>query len=175
MAVKKAGNAPEAGELYMSAGRCKAFQSRAVSCFFAFSFKPGPASEEGSRRGILRCWEAAGRKGNLIRPQKAAIKVLTATHLWRDPPPLSPSKAVRRSLSEQGRRGDRFCGPSSKRKENFQPGSTLGDCAWASNRPKAPLGVWRLFLDPGPALCARLILHFSTAASVLQARRHLQT
>ena len=36
---KETGNVPEAGELYMSAKRSKAFQSRAVSCFFAFSFK----------------------------------------------------------------------------------------------------------------------------------------
>ena len=48
---KETGNVPEAGELYMSAKRSKAFQSRAVSCFFAFSFKPGTASEACSSWG----------------------------------------------------------------------------------------------------------------------------
>lgn len=56
-----------------SAGRSKALQSR-PQCFFAFSCKPGSTSEECSRREIFRCWEAAGREGNLIRAQRQQLK-----------------------------------------------------------------------------------------------------
>lgn len=52
--VEKAGNAPEAGELYKSAERSKAVQSQAISCFFAFSFKPGLVLEHCSMgRGLM--------------------------------------------------------------------------------------------------------------------------
>lgn len=72
--VQKAGNAPEAGELYKSAGRSKAFQSQAVSCFVAFFFKPGPMWEQCGMRGIFRCWEVAGRRGNLTCPKRQQLK-----------------------------------------------------------------------------------------------------
>lgn len=96
------------------------------------------------------------------------------------PPPLSLSKAVRLSLSEQGRR-HRFGGPNSKRKDSFQPGHTLGDCAWAEDRSKVPPGAWCLFQNPGPRsalapFCTSLQLHLSSlpGATSRPETEHLQ-
>jgi hypothetical protein len=74
--IKKAGNAPEAGELFKSAGGSSAFRGRAVSRLSAFFFKLVPGREECSRREIFffSAVKKAGRKGNLIRPKRQQLK-----------------------------------------------------------------------------------------------------